>query len=74
MLYICTNKEQQQTKKNKIMNNKETIEKINLDIQYLKANLYNGWYIGLNQSKNDILSHLKYKQDKIKRLINEINK
>lgn len=53
------------------MNNNETIEKINLDIQYLKANLDNGWYIGLNQSKNDILSELEYKQNKIKRLINE---
>ncbi len=53
------------------MKNSETIEKINLDIQYLKANLDNGWYIGMKQSKNDILSELEYKQNKIKRLINE---
>lgn len=53
------------------MNNKETIENITLDIQYLKDNLSNGWYIGLKQDKNDILSELEYKQNKVKRLINE---
>ena len=47
---------------------KETIAELEMDIQYLKANLANGWYIGSKQSKNDILAKLEYKQNKLSRV------
>tara|TARA_R110002012_G_scaffold90861_4_gene221818 strand:- start:352 stop:513 length:162 start_codon:yes stop_codon:yes gene_type:complete len=45
---------------------KQTLE---MDIEYLRANIDNGWYISLNQDKNDVLSHLEYKQNELNNLI-----
>ncbi len=43
--------------------------KLEMDVQYLRANIDNGWYISLNQDKNDVLSHLEYKQNELNKLI-----
>ncbi len=47
----------------------EKIQELELDIQYLKSNLDNGWYIGSKKSKNDILASLEHKKNQLSRLI-----
>ena len=48
---------------------KEKIQNLELDIQYLKSNLDNGWYIGSKKSKNDILASLEHKKNQLSKLI-----
>ena len=47
------------TIKTNIMNNKELIEELKLDIQYLQAVLSNGWYNG-REEKNERSAELEY--------------
>ena len=47
------------TIKTNIMNNKELIEELKLDIQYLQAVLSNGWYNG-QKEKNERSAELEY--------------
>ena len=49
------------------MTNAETIQDLEMDIQYLEANLANGWYNG-DDDKHNVQSELETLKAKLKRI------
>jgi|TARA_R110000744_G_scaffold165916_4_gene282996 hypothetical protein len=51
------------------MNNQETIQELEMDIQYLTDKVANGWYNGQDE-KNNILAEREYLEGKLIRVNN----